>query len=138
MLSYVCQEVSEYEDGPYPKNVWPPSHLCGSYWKNFQSWMCMIFRFLSQQIWHCTSKYKTLFPKQTPRNSSNLLPVKNSDIHPAPLSEKKECIFHFMNWKCTSFQVYVSFISFFFRFVQNNLSIYVSSIDQAQWIGCLI
>lgn len=109
----VSVKRSEYEDGPYPKNVWPPSHLCGSYWKNFQSWMCTIFQFLSQQIWHCTSKYKTLFPKQTPRNSSNLLPVKNSDIHPAPLSEKKECIFHFMNWKCTSFQVYVSFISFF-------------------------
>lgn len=59
----------------------------------------------TQQMWHCPSKYKTLFLKQTLRSSSNLLPLKSSDIHLASLLEKKEHLLNFMNWTCISFQV---------------------------------
>lgn len=45
-----------------------------SHWTNWQSWVWKIFIFLSQQLWHCLSKYKILFLKYSPRNSSDLLP----------------------------------------------------------------
>lgn len=55
------------------------------------------------------------------------------------LFQKKKNVF-FILWTGSAHLFKFMFLSlaFFFRFVQNNLSIYVSSIDQAQWIGCLI